>query len=77
MTRIITRTQGDKQRNALMLFMRAFSEQKSYLPTIADMASGLGWYRTNVVWHLEVLRAEGRIDYVDGHMARSLKVLSR
>jgi SOS-response transcriptional repressor LexA len=73
----ITTTQGDKQRNALMLFMREFSKEKSYLPTIADMASGLGWFRTAVVWHLEVLRDEGRIDYVDGHMARSLKVLGR
>jgi hypothetical protein len=73
----ITATRGDKQREALMLFMREFSKQKSYLPTIADMASGLGWFRTNVVWHLEVLREEGRVDYVDGHMARSLRVLGR
>jgi hypothetical protein len=30
-----------------------------------------------VVWHLAMLRDEGRINYVDGHMARSLKLLSR
>jgi biotin operon repressor len=73
----VTTTHGDKQRNALMLFMHAFSKQKHYLPTIADMASGLGMQRTAVVWHLEMLRDEGRVDYVDGHMARSLKILSR
>jgi biotin operon repressor len=39
------------------------------------MASGLGMQRTAVVWHLEMLRDEGRIDYVDRHMARSLKLL--
>ena len=38
----ITTTHGDKQRNALMLYMRAFKDTQNYLPTIADMASDLG-----------------------------------
>lgn len=73
----VTTTHGDKQRNALMLYMRAFRDTNRYLPTIADMATGLGMQRTAVVWHLEMLRDEGRVDYVDGHMARSLKLLGR
>jgi hypothetical protein len=68
---------GDQQRLGLIMFMREFEKQEGYLPTIADMAKGLNLHRTAVVWHLEMLRDEGRIDYVDGHMARSLKLLSR
>lgn len=73
----VTTTHGDKQRDALMLFMATFKDTNRYLPTIADMSSGLGMRRTAVVWHLEMLRDEGRVDYVDGHMARSLQLLSR
>lgn len=73
----VTTTHGDKQRNALMFYMRAFRDKQHYLPTIADMASGLNMQRTAVVWHLEMLRDEGRVDYVDGHMARSLKLRGR
>lgn len=67
---------GDRQRETLMLYMRAFSDSQHYLPTIADMASDLKMQRTAVVWHLEMLRDEGRVDYVDSHMARSLRLLS-
>jgi biotin operon repressor len=69
-----TTTHGDKQREALMLFMRAFRDTQHYLPTIADISSGLGMARTAVVWHLEMLRDEGRVDYVDGHMSHSLRL---
>jgi len=73
----IPTTHGDKQRNALMLYMRAFKDTQRYLPTIADMTSDLGMQRNAVVWHLGMLRDEGRVDFVDGHMARSLKLLGR
>ena len=73
----VTTTHGDKQREALMLYMRTFRDVNRYMPTIANMASDLNMQRTAVVWHLDMLRDEGRIDYVDGHMARSLKLLSR
>jgi SOS-response transcriptional repressor LexA len=70
----VTTTRGDKQREGLMLFMRAFRDTNRYLPTIADMASGMGMNRTAIVWHLEILRREGQIDYVDGHMSHSLRL---
>jgi biotin operon repressor len=60
-----------------MLYMRAFKDTQRYLPTIADMTSDLGMQRNAVVWHLGMLRDEGRVDFVDGHMARSLKLLGR
>lgn len=70
----VTSTHGDKQRDALMLFMRAFKHDNRYLPSIAEMASDLNMQRTAVVWHLEKLREEGRVDYVDGKMSRSLRL---
>jgi hypothetical protein len=71
----VTTDHGDANRRALMLFMGGFKDSQNYLPTIADMSRGLGMHRTAVVWHLEMLRDEGRIDYVDGHMARSLRII--
>jgi SOS-response transcriptional repressor LexA len=70
----VTTDHGDQIRLGLIMFMREFQKQNGYLPTIADMARGMDLHRTSVVWHLDMLREEGRIDYVDGHMARSLKL---
>jgi len=67
---------GDGQRYRLLEFMRSFREQNGYEPTIADMAEALDMQRTAVIWHLSKLREEGAITYVDGHLARSLRLVS-
>jgi len=71
----VTTDHGDQQRLSLMVFMRGFRKENGYMPSIKQIAEALGMQRTSVVWHLEMLREEGRIDYADGNMSRSLRVV--
>lgn len=64
--------QGDAQRYRLLAFMRGYRSRNGFHPSIAEMARALGMQRTAILWHLTMLRSEGSIDYVDGHVARSL-----
>jgi SOS-response transcriptional repressor LexA len=68
---------GEGQRNRLLAFIPQFIDRHGYPPTIADMSAALDLSRTAVVWHLEMLRDEGKVTYVDGMMARSLQLVQR
>ena len=68
---------GGQQRDELVQYMRDFIATNHYTPTIAEMARGMGMHRTAVTWHLTVLRDEGRVHYVDGHLAHSLQLTGK
>jgi biotin operon repressor len=68
---------GDGERNRLLAFIRGFTKRNGYQPSVADMARELEMQRNAVIWHLSQLRDEGRVSYVDGHLARSLQLTSK
>lgn len=69
-----SQTHGDAQRFRLMAYMTGFVQRNHYQPSIADMKRALGMERTAILWHLAKLRDEGRIDYLDTNVARSLQL---
>lgn len=66
---------GDAQRHRVLNYLRDFSARTGYKPSIAEVSRALDIHRTSIIWHLRSLREEGLVDYVDGNVARSLKVL--
>lgn len=66
---------GDAQRHRVLSFLCRYSGTHGYQPTIAEISRALEIHRTSVIWHLSALRNEGLVHYVDGNVARSLKVL--
>lgn len=66
---------GDAQRFRVLAYMKMFKRLNNYPPTIAEMGRALDMQRTAIVWHLSALRTEGSIDYVDGNLARSLRLM--
>lgn len=74
MAGVKTRT-GRMSREGLMTFIREFEDENHYLPNIAEMSRATGIFRTAVVWHLDKLREEGVVTFVDGNLARTLRLL--
>jgi len=74
MTGVKTRA-GKLTREGLMTFIREFEDENHYLPNIAEMARATGIFRTAVAWHLDKLRDEGKLTFVDGNLARTFRLL--
>lgn len=63
---------GAKLREELVQYMYDFQKANKYLPTLAQLARKMVMHRTAVIWHLSILRDEGRVNYIDQHIAQSL-----
>lgn len=70
-----TRTvQGDAARQKIMQFLRGFEAEHGYMPNLMEIAEGVDLFRNSVRFHLEILRREGQVEYIDGVMARTLRL---
>ena len=66
--------QGIDRRRAILRFVRAYVKKHGFAPSIAEVAEGVGLAsKTAVRYHLETLRREGWVSWVDGKY-RSLQV---
>lgn len=66
---------GHEARGQILVFMRTFVKNRHYVPTVGEISAYTGIARTGVVWHLEKMREHGDLDYEDGNMSRSLRLL--
>lgn len=54
-------------RNKIYAFIRQFIDANKYSPTVREICKGVGLKSTaSVFCHLQILRRNGRINYVDG-----------
>lgn len=65
---------GEASRERIVEYIRTFKREHKYMPTLAEMSRDLNLPRTAVIWHIEKLRESKRVTYVDGNMARSLRL---
>ena len=71
-----TRTpEGDLVRRKMLKFMKAFQKEYGYMPVINEIAQGTGMFRNAVSFHLDRLREQGKVDFLDGMMSRTLRLL--
>lgn len=66
--------EGRATRERLLDYLRQQQAEKGYLPPIAEMGRAMGMARNGVKWHLNILREEGKIDYDQANMSRSMKL---
>ena len=67
--------EGDFARLDVLEFIEKFWETNGYAPSFRDIAQGCGFNSTSsVAHHLSVLRAMGKVEYMD-NIARSVRVV--
>lgn len=66
---------GERVRASLMNYLRTHQAREGFLPGIYEMGRELDMRPTSVKWHLQKLRDKGLVDYRDGKMSRSLRLL--
>lgn len=62
-------------RQRMLNYLRHTFGQHGYLPTITDMTEQFEVSRSTVLFHLRMLREEGKLTYQDGKVARTLVLL--
>jgi SOS-response transcriptional repressor LexA len=66
--------QGIDRRRAILRFVKAYAKKNGMAPSIAEIAAGVELSsKTAVRHHLEVLRSEKYVDWIDGKY-RSLRI---
>jgi SOS-response transcriptional repressor LexA len=67
---------GDFARIDIVEFIAGFWDKHGYAPSFRDIMTGCGFNSTSsVAHHLSVLRAMGRVEYID-NIARSVRVVT-
>ena len=61
-------------REAMLAFIKKFIAEKGYPPTLGEIGKEYGIAKSNVSYHLNILRAEGKIDW-HSNKARTIVVL--
>jgi LexA DNA binding domain len=65
--------EGNLARERVLAFMVQFEKEHGYMPLIDEIASAVGMYRNGIGFHLKRMREDGKIDFVDGKMSRTLR----
>lgn len=65
---------GRLVREQLMTYLITYFEAHDYAPSMDEMQTALHYTNGNLRHHLQQLRAEGRITYLDGHLTRTLRL---
>lgn len=66
-------TQGDLQRTKVLAYLKHFHKRHGYMPSLKEVSQATEVPRSTLAWHLDMLRDEGKVDFDDGLMARSLR----
>lgn len=61
-------------REKIYEFIKAFAASNGYPPTLTEIGREFGIVKSDVAYHLDRLRGEGRIDWHSGK-ARTIRVL--
>lgn len=61
-------------RDAILQFIKDFIAKNGYPPTLAEIGTEYGIVKSDVSYHLNILRTDGKIDW-HSNKARTIKVL--
>jgi SOS-response transcriptional repressor LexA len=67
-------SKGAETRQQIYDWIKAYKTEHGYMPTIKEVSEGTGLWRNGVIYHIEQMRGEGRVHFVDGKMARTLRL---
>lgn len=68
---------GKERRLVVLELLREFNRQRGYMPTLQEMVELTGIPRASLEHHLNSLRAQGFIGWIDGRRAMTLHVTSK